>query len=336
VNVPAERPAFEVWPTVFKVKREKRNAPPLDSDKKPRGKKQQRKGGMFLISPSTVLPPRPPRPPRVMPAGRRIGRGIDGDSEGDHDHDDGGPPSPVSPAGIFVPWEDESEIGEGEDPDGSQASGATTPVAGGAETPRASVDGGSGATTPVGGGAETPRAASPTVDGDTAGSEDFLSDDYMSVEADSPKVDGSDNSSGDDSDGGGPSRAPKVKRGEQWPPGTDSIWKLARISRKGKFVGWGGTCACHVNLTEVEKRTTCKKQFTTPKDMSDEEARLCILRWLIAGLEIPEDDPKGRKRHLNKNPRMLRVQSEAELVTIGQAAWSAKKQTFLASSFSLN
>jgi hypothetical protein len=304
VNVPAERPAFEVWPTVFKVKREKRNAPPLDSDKKPRGKKQQRKGGMFLISPSTVLPPRPPRPPRVMPAGRRIGRGIDGDSEGDHDHDDGGPPSPVSPAGIFVPWEDESEIGEGEDPDGSQASGATTPVAGGAETPRASVDGGSGATTPVGGGAETPRAASPTVDGDTADSEDFLSDDYMSIEADSPKV----------------------KRGEQWPPGTDSIWKLARISRKGKFVGWGGTCACHVNLTEVEKRTTCKKQFTTPKDMSDEEARLCILRWLIAGLEIPEDDPKGRKRHLKQNPRMLRVQSEAELVTIGQAAWSAKNK----------
>jgi hypothetical protein len=71
---------------------------------------------------------------------------------------------------------------------------------------------------------------------------------------------------------------------------------------------------------------TCKKQFTTPKNMSSDEARLRILCWLVEGLKIPEHKSKGRELHLKINPRTLCLQTEVALVTVAEAAWSYKQK----------
>lgn len=85
-------------------------------------------------------------------------------------------------------------------------------------------------------------------------------------------------------------------------------WSIAPI----KGGGWGATCRQRTNSWD-ESGTACKKMINVAS-MSEDEARVRVKLWLLAGLEIPSDAPDGRQRHVFEvNARALALQPEAEV-----------------------
>lgn len=79
----------------------------------------------------------------------------------------------------------------------------------------------------------------------------------------------------------GPPRRPRVERGEPW-----GIFSVADIARDGIRVGWGATCGLHTNRGDL---ATCKKTLSLGRDLTNEQCIVQLKRWLLRGLEIPEN-----------------------------------------------
>ena len=84
----------------------------------------------------------------------------------------------------------------------------------------------------------------------------------------------------------------KQRRGVPWGP-----WSLAPLHpRGGQQRGWGATCGGHRDA-EDGQRIACKKTISQT-GMSNEECRIRMKMWLLAGVAIEEDDPRGRSKHM--------------------------------------
>lgn len=58
--------------------------------------------------------------------------------------------------------------------------------------------------------------------------------------------------------------------------------------------------------------------------MPEAEARLRMMGWLIAGIEISNDHPKARRQHVfETEPRDIPPMGEAELERIAREYWAA-------------
>jgi hypothetical protein len=89
--------------------------------------------------------------------------------------------------------------------------------------------------------------------------------------------------------------APGEKVMEVW----GDRFPFAEIKRKGVFVGYGVTCALHVNADGEAGGTPCKKSITIGgSGISLGEARLRLKRWLVAGKFHALDPAKERKSHI--------------------------------------
>jgi hypothetical protein len=92
-------------------------------------------------------------------------------------------------------------------------------------------------------------------------------------------------------------RGPREHRGIPWGP-----WALAPVFRNKVQIGWGATCAQHVNRGDA---ACCKKQLSQGS-FTDAECIARLKMWLLAGTGIPFLDPStenARARHLAIDPR---------------------------------
>lgn len=83
------------------------------------------------------------------------------------------------------------------------------------------------------------------------------------------------------------------RRGEQWGP-----FSLAPIYSEGVRTGYGAICGLHHNSDDAPG-ISCRKALTI-EELSEEDCRLRLKRWLVAGLNDhhwPED--QGRSMHLS-------------------------------------
>ncbi len=108
-------------------------------------------------------------------------------------------------------------------------------------------------------------------------------------------------------------------RGEQWPPGTRSPWKIAKVVTAGnKHTGWGATCSCHDNDTDVAhgEYPACKKQIVLPT----QEGKLRMMQWLLSGRAIANQG-EARKEHVRLNARSLPLRSEEDMLQEALLIW---------------
>ena len=109
-----------------------------------------------------------------------------------------------------------------------------------------------------------------------------------------------------------PPAAPRQARAELW-----GIWHLARL----KTGGWGGTCRGHLNRWGHE-RVECKKSFRCAT-MPDDEVKLRMNLWLLAGMAIDGSRVDARQEHMAVSPHMLQVRPEAEVDAEAEAVAAA-------------
>ena len=82
-------------------------------------------------------------------------------------------------------------------------------------------------------------------------------------------------------------------------------WRIARLAGHG----YGATCGYHTNCYN---ETKCQKTFKK-QEYTNDECRVFMKQWLLAGLEIAEDHDEGQKTHLNMNPLDFEPKTEAEV-----------------------
>ena len=88
-------------------------------------------------------------------------------------------------------------------------------------------------------------------------------------------------------------RGPRHVRAEAWGP-----FQLARVYARGTPLGWGATCGRHLNAGG--DAACCKKQVAHGAEhFSDGDCRRKLKRWLLMGLDIPEEGEDCRTQHLN-------------------------------------
>lgn len=75
---------------------------------------------------------------------------------------------------------------------------------------------------------------------------------------------------------------------------------------------WGATCKGHIKLYDLNA-VTCKKRLDVGAGMSSEECCRRLKLWLLEGLSIDVDDPEGRQRHLEVQPRELADMDDATI-----------------------
>ena len=106
-----------------------------------------------------------------------------------------------------------------------------------------------------------------------------------------------------------PPPLPRNVRGIPW-----GDWSLAPISRGGVLCAYGATCRNHSN--GPGDATVCKISRTLAhrgRVMSEDEARVRMKLWLLAGRDIDPGQPNQRQLHLDIDPRSLPLRSEAEV-----------------------
>ena len=82
---------------------------------------------------------------------------------------------------------------------------------------------------------------------------------------------------------------------------------FARIMPKGVLTGYGAYCARHTNSDGYAAKTHCKKAITLGNPpMTEDEARLRLKRWIIAG-SVHNLEPKTRERqaHIDMGGKRL-------------------------------
>ena len=100
----------------------------------------------------------------------------------------------------------------------------------------------------------------------------------------------------------------RVARGEQvieyW--GGDRF-AFARIMPKGVLSGYGAYCARHSNSDGYAAKTPCKKAITLGNPpMTEDEARLRLKRWIIAGsIHMLEPETRQRQAHIDLGGKRL-------------------------------
>ena len=118
--------------------------------------------------------------------------------------------------------------------------------------------------------------------------------------------------------GGRRARGPRVARSEKWPAQGLSCWQIASIAGGG----WGGTCKRHNDVGD-DPRTVCKIALTS-SGLTDAEARLRVMGWLVEGITISDTRPDARTAHVKGvRPRKLPLKSETELERTATAFWDA-------------
>ena len=85
--------------------------------------------------------------------------------------------------------------------------------------------------------------------------------------------------------------ANRQRRGESW-----GAFYLAPIYTQGVRTGYGAICGLHQNSDDVPG-TSCRKALTTG-DLPEEECRVRLKRWLMAGLD-DKNWPAGQERSLH-------------------------------------
>jgi hypothetical protein len=73
-------------------------------------------------------------------------------------------------------------------------------------------------------------------------------------------------------------------------------WTISQLGPIDSPTGWGGNCHRHSNAAQ-SKNTACKKEFAYIGHTSD-QTRCLVKKWLLMGVDIPSDDPSGRKKHV--------------------------------------
>ena len=93
---------------------------------------------------------------------------------------------------------------------------------------------------------------------------------------------------------------------EYWGAGR---FAFARIQSKGVHIGYGVTCALHVNSDGYAAGTPCKKALTGQEVLAlgENECKLRLKRWLVAGLKHTLDPARERQSHVNLGGRHLIV-----------------------------
>jgi hypothetical protein len=83
-------------------------------------------------------------------------------------------------------------------------------------------------------------------------------------------------------------------------------WKIAPL-KKG---GWGAVCDYHTNF---DNGFRCKKEFSR-RGFTDEQHRIRIKQWLLAGMDIDEDAVQGQCDHVRGvDPGGFPDRSEADV-----------------------
>jgi hypothetical protein len=84
-----------------------------------------------------------------------------------------------------------------------------------------------------------------------------------------------------------PPPLPKERQGEPW---GRRKWRIAKL----KHGGYGATCGYHTNVGEKKgcKKTFCRQGF------SDEDCRVMMKQWLLAGLRIADASILGHDEHV--------------------------------------
>ena len=93
--------------------------------------------------------------------------------------------------------------------------------------------------------------------------------------------------------------ANRQRRGESW-----GVFYLAPIYTQGVRTGYGAICGLHQNSDDVPG-TSCRKALTTG-DLPEEECRVRLKRWLMAGLD-DKNWPAGQERSLHLSMGGLRL-----------------------------
>ena len=85
----------------------------------------------------------------------------------------------------------------------------------------------------------------------------------------------------------------RQRRGAQWGP-----FNLAPIYTDGVKTGYGAICGLHSNADDAPN-VYCRKALTIG-ELSDEECRVRLKRWLLAGLHDDNwPEGQGRSMHLS-------------------------------------
>lgn len=91
----------------------------------------------------------------------------------------------------------------------------------------------------------------------------------------------------------------RQRRGAQWGP-----FSLGPIYTDGKKSGYGAICGLHSNADDAPN-TYCRKALTVG-ELSDEDCRVRLKRWLLAGLH-DDDWPEGQGRSMHLSLGGLRL-----------------------------
>jgi hypothetical protein len=77
-------------------------------------------------------------------------------------------------------------------------------------------------------------------------------------------------------------------------------WTISETGPRSKPTGWGGNCHRHRNAGNCKK--SCKKELTYG-NLSPDECRCIIKKWLLMGVDIPADSASGQVDHVRGIPR---------------------------------
>ena len=118
-------------------------------------------------------------------------------------------------------------------------------------------------------------------------------------------------------------KAIRQRRSEAW-----GVFHLGPIYSQGVQTGYGAICGLHRN-SEDGPGIYCRKALTT-SELSEEDCRLRLKRWLLAGLQ-DSDWPEGQGRSMHLSLGGLRLvdfsSGKPEAALDRQAAFAEKKST---------
>jgi hypothetical protein len=119
-------------------------------------------------------------------------------------------------------------------------------------------------------------------------------------------------------------KATRQRRSEAW-----GVFHLGPIYSQGVQTGYGAICGLHRN-SEDGPGIYCRKALTT-SELSEEDCRLRLKRWLLAGLQ-DSDWPEGQGRSMHLSLGGLRLvdfsSGKPEAALDRQAAFAEKKARF--------